>query len=190
MYLPEDLMNQFDTTILLKDNKTLTNPKQIILNEQYAHSVPTVFSPNMAFWLLFILVTFLTFFEMKYRFYVKTFDIVFFCMVFILSLIVFYLCFISDHHATKYNLNLLWANPLVLYVLIRLNKSNVIALYFLLGCLAVLVFGFWILPQSFNSAFLPIWFILILRLTRLLQQKKIISTTKCNNHLEKRGTTI
>ncbi|MDR1181376.1 MAG: DUF4105 domain-containing protein [Bacteroidales bacterium] len=172
MYLPEDLMNQFDTTMLLQDSKTLTSTKQTILKEEYAHSSPTVFSPNMAFWLLFILVIVLTFFELKYGFYAKPFDIVFFCVIFILSFLIFYLCFLSDHHATKDNLNLLWANPLALYVLIRLRKSNAIVLYFLLACLAVLIVGFWLLPQSFNPACIPIWLILILRLTMLLLKKK------------------
>jgi hypothetical protein len=174
MYLPEDLMFQFDTTILSHDNKTLTNSIQTVLKEQYPHSSPTVFSPNITFWLLFILVAVLTFMELRYRFYAKVFDIVFFCMIFFLSLLVFYLCFVSDHHATKDNLNLLWANPLILYALIRLHKSNIIVLYFLLGCLAVLVLGFWFLPQSFNSAFLPIWLVLILRITLLILRKKQI----------------
>jgi hypothetical protein len=172
MYLPNDLMNQFDTTILSHDNKALADSIQTVLKEQYPHSVPTAFSPNMAFWLLFIFVVLLTFTELKYKFYTKVFDVVFFCMIFILSLLVVYLCFISDHNATKYNFNLLWANPLVLYVLIRLHKSIPIVLYFLLGCLAVLVFGFWLLPQSFNSAFFPIWLVLMLRIMLLLFRKK------------------
>jgi hypothetical protein len=172
MYLPNDLMNQFDTTILLNDNKTLTDSIQTVLKEQYPHSVPTAFSPNMTFWLLFILVVLLTFMELKYRFYAKVFDVVFFSMIFILSLLLVYLCFISDHNATKYNFNLLWANPLILYVLIRLHKSSLIVLYFLSGCLAVLILGFWLLPQSFNSAFFPIWLVFMLRLILLLLRKK------------------
>jgi hypothetical protein len=174
MYLPEDLMNQFDTTFLIQDNNILANPKQTILTDQYPHSFPTPFSPDIVFWVLFILVVALTVFELKYKFYAKVFDIVFFSLIFILSILVFYLCFISDHHATKDNLNLLWANPLIIYVLIRLYKSNIVILYVLLGCLAALVLGFWILPQSFNSAFFPIWFVLILRLTLLLLRKKQI----------------
>ncbi|MDR2409849.1 MAG: DUF4105 domain-containing protein [Bacteroidales bacterium] len=174
MYLPKDLMFQFDTTILSHDNKTLTTSIQTVLEEQYPHSFPTVFSPKITFWLLCILVVVLTFMELKYRFYAKVFDVVFFSMIFILSLLVFYLCFISDHHATKDNFNLLWANPLILYALIRLRKSSIIVLSFLLGCLAVLVSGFWFLPQSFNIAFLPIWLILILRITLLILRKKQI----------------
>jgi hypothetical protein len=171
MYLPNDLMHQFDTTVLIGDNKTLAEPVQTVLEERCVHSTSTVFTPNMVFWLLFIAVIILTFFEIKKGFYAKIFDIVFFSAVFILSILVFYLCFISDHNATKGNLNLLWANPLLLYVSIRLKKSNAILLYILLGCLAILLFGFLILPQSFNPAFYPIWLTLALRLALLLKKK-------------------
>ena len=171
MYLPNDLMNQFDTTNLICDNQILAHTKQVILEEQCEHSTPTIFSPNIVFWLLFLCVIVLTFFEIKKNFYAKTFDIMFFSLVFIVSVLVFYLCFISDHSTTKYNLNLLWANPLLLYVLIRLQKSNLIILYTLLGCLAVLIVAFWILPQSFNMAFYPVWLILAVRLFLLSRRQ-------------------
>jgi hypothetical protein len=172
MYLPNDLLNQFDTTVLAGSNSVLSEPKQVVLEEQYAHSKPTIFSPNMAFWLLFICVAALTFFEIKRKFYAKIFDIVLFSAVFMLSILVFYLRFISDHNATKANLNLLWANPLLFYVSIRLRKSATVVLYILLACLAVLLLGFWILPQSFNPAFIPIWLTLALRLGLLLLRKR------------------
>ena len=172
MYLPNDLMYQFDTTLLTGDNQVLSNSKQIVLEEQCVHSTPTIFSPDMVFWLLFICVVVLTFFELRKGFYAKVFDITFFFILCMLSLLVFYLCFISDHNATKYNLNLLWANPLLFYVLIRLRKSNFIVLCIISACIFILLAGFWILPQSFNSAFYPIWLIIALRLTLLLLHKR------------------
>ena len=172
MYLPDDLMNQFDTTILAGSNETLSEPRQIILEEQCAHSTPTVISPNLVFWLLLIGVVVVSFFEIKKGFYAKGFDIVFFTLIFVLSILVFYLSLISDHNATKCNLNLLWTNPLLFYALIRLRKSAVAVLYVLLACLAVLIVGFWAIPQHFNPAFFPIWLILALRLTLLLFRKK------------------
>ena len=174
MYLPDDLMNQFDTTILINDTKVLTLSKQSILEEMCPHSEPTVFSPNMLFWILLALTILLSFFEWKKGFYAKAFDIVLFAVMAILSLLVFYLAIISDHNATKENLNLLWANPLLFWVLIRLRKTNRIVLYIVLGCLAILIVGFWFLPQSFNSAFYPIWLMLALRLGLLLLKKKQI----------------
>ena len=178
MYLPEDLMNQFDTTVLLNDTKVLTQSKQTVLEELSPHSKPTVFSPNMLFWILFAFILLLSFWEWKKGFYAKAFDIVLFLTAGILSLLVFYLAVISDHNATKDNLNLLWANPLFFWVLIRLRKTNNIILYILLGCLAVLILGFWFLPQSFNNAFYPIWLIFALRLVLLLLKKKQIVKLK------------
>ncbi|MDR0368087.1 MAG: hypothetical protein LBH82_02975, partial [Bacteroidales bacterium] len=164
MYLPNDLMNQFDTCVLVNDSNVLTLSKQTILEEMYPHSQPTVFSPNMLFWLLFALTVLLSFLERKKKFYAKAFDILLFAAAAILSLLVFYLAILSDHNATKDNLNLLWANPLFFWVLIRLRKTNPIVLYVLLACLAVLLAGFWLLPQLFNTAFYPIWLTLALRL--------------------------
>ncbi len=172
MYLPEDLMDQFDTTVLVGDIRVLADSKETILEELCSHSDPTVFPPNMLFWILFALTALLSFWEWKKGFYAKVFDIVLFTSIALLSLLVFYLAIISDHNATKDNLNLLWANPLFFWVLIRLRKTNKIVLYILLGCLAVLIIGFWILPQSFNIAFVPIWLMLALRLIFLLCPKK------------------
>ena len=172
MYLPNDLMNQFDTTVLVNTSAVLAESNQTILEELYPHSEPTAFSPDMLFWLLFALTVLVSFWEWKKGFYAKAFDIVFFASVIIVSLLVFYLSILSDHNATKENLNLLWANPLLFWVLIRLRKTNRIVIYVLLACLAVLIFGFWLLPQSFNSAFYPIWLMLALRLGLLLWKKK------------------
>lgn len=180
MYLPEDLMNQFDTTVLVGDTKVLVESKQIILEDLYPHSKPTLFSPNMLFWILFALTVLLSLWEWKKGFYAKAFDIILFSAVGVLSLLVFYLAVISDHNATKDNLNLLWANPLFFWVLIRLHKTNNIVLYILLGCLVVLMLGFWLLPQSFNYAFYPIWLLLVLRLVLLLLKKKQTVTLKNN----------
>jgi len=172
MYLPDDLMNQFDTTVLIGDNKALAEPIQLILKEQCVHSTPTIFTPNMAFWLLLTGAALLTFLEIKRKFYAKIFDIVLFSAVFVVSILVFYLCFISDHNATKDNLNLLWANPLLLYVLVRLRRSSLVVLYILWACLAVLLFGFRSLPQSFNPAFFPILLTLMLRLTSIVSARR------------------
>jgi hypothetical protein len=42
----------------------------------------------------------------------------------LLSLLILYLWFLSNHYTTKFNLNLLWANPMFIYLLLRLQKSN------------------------------------------------------------------
>lgn len=174
MYLPEDLMIQFDTIVLKGDTKTVVASKELVLDELCDHSTPTRFSPTLLFWLLFAVVLGLSFLEWKKEKYFKVIDIILFTVAFLLSVLVFYLCFISDHSATKGNLNLLWANPLLLYVLIRLQRSHSAILYIIIGCLALLITGFWILPQSFNVAFFPIWLMLELRLVLLLLKKRKI----------------
>lgn len=173
MYLPDNLMMQFDTTILVNDVNVLVSSKETILDEMYPHSTPTLFSPDHLFWILFIVLLGISLLEWRLNKYFKAIDMILFTAVSLLSLLVFYLCFISDHSGTKENLNLLWANPLFIYVLFRLQRSQPVILYIIFGFLAILIAGFWLLPQSFNSAFFPIWLMLALRIGLIwLRQKK------------------
>jgi len=94
-----------------------------------------------------------------------------FSLVGLLALLVAYLWFISDHVATKGNYNLLWANPLFLYVLFRLRKTQLAVLYILAICLFTFLLGFWFLPQHFNTAIIPVALALLLRVMLLIYGK-------------------
>ena len=168
MYLPNDLMKQLDTTILPPASSPLAKSKNLILKETQIQSYPTAISPDVVFWCLFLLITLLTFAEWKRKKYFKWLDILLFLAVGLLALLVSYLWFISDHVATKGNWNLLWANPLFLYVLFRLRKTQPVVLYLLTICLSVFLLGFWFLPQHFNTAIIPVALALLIRVMRLI----------------------
>ena len=88
------------------------------------------------------------------------------------SLLLIYMTFFSDHWCTKANFNLLWANPLYIWLLVRLRHQNRV-MTLLIGCilLAFLV-GFSMWPQSFNSAVIPIVLTLEVRLLDRFTDKK------------------
>ena len=167
MYLPDDLMFQLDTSILTNTASTLVESKRTILEETKIQSLPTAVSPDIVFWCLLFLIVLLTFTEWRIKKYFKWLDVVLFAVVGLVSLLVIYLWFISDHSATKGNWNILWANPLFFCVLFRLRKTCPIVLYALAACLLFFLFGFYFLPQHFNTAFIPIALMLIVRVLML-----------------------
>ncbi len=95
-------------------------------------------------------------------------DIPLFSVVGLLSIVILVMWFFTIHWCTKWNLNILWLNPLFLYILFRLRKSNRIVLYITMGCLAVVLIGFAWLPQYFNTAVFPIVLALLARLASYL----------------------
>jgi len=174
MYLPYDLMNQLDTTTLTSTSTSLVASKRTLLEQSKIQSYPTKITPNQVFWALFLVIALLTFAEWKKKKYFKWIDIILFLCVGIVSFLVIFLWFISDHSATKGNWNLLWANPLFLYALFRLQKTQQIVLQIIAACLLFFLAGFYFLPQHFNTAFIPITLTLIVRILMLIYRKKII----------------
>jgi hypothetical protein len=172
MYLPDDLMMQLDTSILTSTTSSLVESKCTLLEETKIQSEPSIISPDTVFWCLLFLIVLLTFTECYRKKYFKWIDMLLFFSIGLLSLLVVYLWFISDHVATKGNWNILWANPLFLYVLFRLQKTHSIVLCILATCLLFFLLGFWFLPQHFNTAFIPIATMLILRVLMLVYRKK------------------
>lgn len=183
MFLPDELMYQLDT-VKTEDESTvnhvgLHNKKLIASNTQLLEENRSPLAKNISpIWitsLLCLIVIALTIWEYKKKSYFKYIDIVLFSLFVILSLLIIYLWFCSNHYTTKFNLNLLWANPLLIYVLIRLRKSHKVVLYILLACILLPLFFFWALPQHFNIASFPLMLLLAVRVGNLIKQKKGIS---------------
>jgi len=172
MYLPDDLMNQLDTTLLSPTSVPLIESKRMILGQSKIQHEPSLISPDWVFWILFLVIVLLSFTEWKKKKYFKWIDIILFICVGIVSFLVFDLWFVSDHSATKGNWNILWANPLFFYLLFRLRKTQYLVLWTLTTCLLFFLLGFCFLPQHFNTAFIPINLMLIVRVLMLIYQRK------------------
>lgn len=169
MFLPNELMFQLDTTHL--QGEEFAKEKVLIVEESIA-PLPKSIPPLLITSLICAIVIFLSYWEYKKKIYFKWLDIVLFTFISLLSLLIIYLWFFSNHYTTKFNLNLLWANPLFLYILIRLRKSKDILLYITFGCIVITLVFFWLLPQQFNPAIFPVVILLGLRLVILIKQKR------------------
>ncbi len=106
---------------------------------------------------VFILVITLVFAFFRLDMLLKTWASILFFTSGILSVVLFFMWFQTDHVATKGNLNLLWANPLWLFLVVAIwikkwqAKLASTYLYLSLGMLALVLF-FLMLPQEFHAA--------------------------------------
>ena len=114
----------------------------------------------------------LTWCERKKHFYAKAFDILLYLALAVLSILILYLWLISNHYATKYNLNILWINPLAWILLFRLKRTPRQVIYAMMICAFIALGGFGLLPQQFNIAALPIILTIIVRLWALRKVQK------------------
>lgn len=117
------------------------------------------FTPEIAFWLLLVLVLISCWWEIRSRKYLKIFDVVFFSTLGLLGSFLVFL-WVGTDHASSSNYNLLWAIPLHLpmIILFMLKKyPDLLRRYFLTTCIMmVLVLAFWVvLPQQLHYSLVP-----------------------------------
>jgi len=167
MFLPIDLQNELVEARINRDSKMipLLRNIEVLLDFNLPSVKQNIFtSPVFIFTLLLIIIVILSALlkSMKSN---RLIDIIIFSVFSILALLMIFFNFFTDHVQMKWNLNIIWLNPLLLVALIYLifNKSGlflfrslfVISSAFLVLCL--------ILPQDFNGAITPLVFIIILR---------------------------
>lgn len=171
MFAPQLLMGQM-AQATLDDGARLTDETVQLLPktapESSGHTSPLVMA-----WCLLIVVLAVTLLQFRYGWRLRWMDILLEVVGLFIALLLLFLWFGTNHHYTNWNLNLLWASPLWLYLLIRGGKSRVwvIILQQALLMLALLVtlMGW---PQHLNSAVIPITLIYFIRLTVLLRQQR------------------
>lgn len=162
MFLPDYLMKGFDSTMI--GSKQLVSEKNTLLNPVVQTAKTVLFSPMVVFSILALIIIVLSFLKTTGPFF-KYFDCILFFLTGALGILLLFMWFGTDHHACKYNLNLLWAFPTHIIISFFLNKKRKWGQYYFLGnmilLVALLVFGWSI--QKLNPALIPIMLILLLR---------------------------
>ena len=94
-------------------------------------------------------------------------------VLFVLAgLVGLFLCFMwfgTDHWCTRWNLNILWASPLLLLIAIRLRRSPQWSLWLQEVCFAVA--AVWVVVCGLSVAILPVILMLALRVACLIPRK-------------------
>ena len=171
MFLPDYMNIAFDNAKILSQGNEipLVSASNTLFEQQKTKPEPSFMKgPGYFFTGVFIIILIFTYVEMRNNSYYKLIDFLVFITIGFLGLILFLLWTATDHTATVKNWNLMWAFPghLVLaFFVFRKAKSTFLKYYFLItGICAFAVLPLWgILPQRFDTAFIPIILIVSLR---------------------------
>jgi len=182
MFLPDSIMNEFNYAAI--GESSLAFPINEILPTDFELIPPGFFTPMVVFILFLIVHVAIGIFFAKRKKMFQITDRTILLVTGLLGLLIVFLWFFTDHTTTKWNLNILWANPLNLILAFALpsRKSKFVNQY-IQGYFLILVLflsGYFFLPQEFNAAILPLIFALLFTIIKLLYPNFISGKPKLN----------
>jgi hypothetical protein len=174
MFLPDSLMSELQLAKL--DGHLLCEQPREILPNRTSFSIGYLTAPITLLTLWLLVHAGLT-----YRARYRKSNLLFFegallTVAGLVSLLVIFLWFFTDHTTTQLNWNVLWASPVHLLVLaLNRNKRAVrmLAMLQIASCLFMLVAFVW-LPQSLHLATIPLALMLIITYSRLYRNARNI----------------
>lgn len=167
-YIPMEMMTQYDTMCFADGSRVAGEQRQLLTDRRTP--MRKGISPTLLMWLAFIIIATLSLFADKRGWKLYWLDGIVFSLASFLSLLLLFLWFGCDHWCTKWNMNLLWANPLLFWPLFRLRRPRKADCLPMIFILLILIVGWLFWPQHFNSAVLPIVLIILVRLSVRLKE--------------------
>lgn len=167
MFLPIDLQSNLTQAVINRDGKMVPLLQSAATVLQYDPPVlkqPFYSGPLFVLSILFILVLFLSACFRQSRL-MKYVDLFLFTLFSVLSLLMIFFNFFTDHQQMKLNINIIWFNPLIIICLfyILFNKKGFIWFRSVFFLSLVFVPVLFIFPGVLNNSFLPVILILALR---------------------------
>jgi hypothetical protein len=161
MFLPDYVESGFTHATISRKGSTVPLVKgSVSIYESRDEEIPkTLFHPLLVFGLVFILLSVITFFDIKRNKLSKYVDVVLFSVVGLLGILLFLLWTLTDHRAAAWNFNLLWAVPIHFVAAMAMFKNaKWLKNYFLaIAILNVLLLLTWpILPQKLHYSLIPL----------------------------------
>jgi len=167
MFLPEDLQRNLTQAVVNRDRKMvpLLQSAVTILDFPPPDVKPGFYAtPIFIFSLLFILLI-ITSAWLKHSVVINYIDIAIFLAFSVISLMMIFFNFFTDHQQMRLNLSIIWFNPFIILCLYPLVTGKKIYIWFrivfVLASLFLPVLIFF--PYAINSSFLPVILILLLR---------------------------
>lgn len=184
MFLPDHMLDIFRYARIERDSvpDLLCYPEVILLEGKELNDPGIkLYDPLWILWTVFVLGTFLTFFDLKRKKPSLWFDGLLFGSAGLLGILITFLWFGTDHTVTGSNYNLLWAVPFhfpLMFIVFRKKWPVIIRKYFFVtSVILLLIVVFWrILPQELPVAMLPLILLMIIRslvLSKHYQRKAI-----------------
>ncbi len=163
-FLPLELMQLCDSAIV--DGKPLVSGNNLILDSIPEANSRNWITPGLVFWILFAVILLVQIKTKLFSRY-KILPIIYFTILGFFGWLFLFMWFGTLHSTTKWNLNILWAMPLNIPLMFFLMKKNppkitlgFIKIYRIL--LITLLLGWFVNPQTFHSAIIPLILIAIL----------------------------
>jgi hypothetical protein len=178
-FLPTYMEQAFANATIVENgvSRPLVSQSRVILEYPMEEGQQFPLNPSVVFWLLTVVFAALTLYGFKKGKLMKGLDVALFGTVGILGLVVAFLWFFTDHSATLWNWNILWAFPghlvLVWGLVARPNAAWISSyLLFVMGA-TVMTLLFWMFGiQSFSPALIPILLLILLRANFLFYNRK------------------
>lgn len=157
-FLPDELMQLCDSAVV--DGKPLVNGNALILDTVPEYMAKKWLTPTLVFWILFFMALILqTRVSLFSR--LKFIPVLYFTVLGLLGWLFLFMWLGTDHHSTKWNLNILWAMPLNFPLFFFVLKKELpkpimsyIKVYRIL--LICLLLGWGLNPQSYHAAVVPL----------------------------------
>jgi hypothetical protein len=171
MFLPDSLMNEVHYAT--KGEGALAERENDILPQEYFPKADQFFTPMVVFilFLIFHIIMGIIFLKKGRPF--DAIDRVILFLTGLLGLLVVFLWFFTDHQATRYNLNILWANPINLILAFH-GKGALsgwkLRYFKFYGIVLILLLCTWIiLPQRLHLAVVPLVLALLFTILKIVR---------------------
>ena len=178
-FLPTYMEQAFANATIVENgvSRPLVKQSRVLLEYPKENAQQSLLNPSMVFWLLTLVFAALTFYGFKKGKLMKGLDIALFGAVGILGLVVAFLWFFTDHTATAWNWNILWAFPghlVLVWGLVARPNATWISSYLLFAMGAtIMTLLLWMFGlQSFSPALIPILLLILLRANFLFYNRK------------------
>jgi hypothetical protein len=167
MFLPEDLQRNLTQVVVNRDRKMLPllqSSVTILDFPPLGIKPPFYLTPVFIFTLLFILLVLISTW-LKKSVVMNYVDIAIFLVFSVISLLMIFFNFFTDHLQMRMNLSIIWFNPFIIICLYPLITGKQGHLWFRLVFFLALLFipVIIIIPNAVNSSFVPVILILLLR---------------------------
>lgn len=169
-FLPDYMEAAFARAEIIGDgpNRPLIASNHVVLDFPPVVVEQDLFNPYVVFWVIAFIAIALTFIGFKKKKLFVEFDIILFSVLGVMGVVIFFLWFITEHNATLYNWNILWAFPIHLALsyglAMKRPKPWVRKYLFFALIMADAAVVFWILGwQSFHPSIVPLLLVIILR---------------------------
>jgi hypothetical protein len=189
MFLPDYVESGFDHATI--ENNGIAVPlvkEKIIVYESLPEPPPATIHPLLVFSLIFAIIGFISYRDIKRQKLAKFVDTILFTLVGVVGLVLLLLWVATDHKAAAKNFNLLWALPTHLVAVIALIKNpKWLEKYFLaVAVISILLLVGWpFLPQKMHYALIPLVMALGLRaFTQYLIRRQAALQERKNLHQE------